>query len=93
MKYVSMHPVKYLRAHLVYESIRINLSPLLNSHIIILMILCASALGGLYSTLAPVKHIEPDATEHAYMNLFPHEMPNVVKNHCPDYHMWYHRSE
>ena len=47
------------------------------------MILCASALGGLYGTLAPVKHIEPDATEQAYMNLFPYEMPNVVTNPMP----------
>ncbi len=78
MKYVSMHPVEYLRAHLVFEKIRITILSLLTSPIIILIILIAIALGGLYSTLAQLDNIEPAATDHAYTNPYPYEMPNVV---------------
>ncbi len=78
MKYVSMHPVEYLRAHLVYENIRISLLSLLTSPIILPIILIAIVLGGLYNTLAQLDNIEPAATDHAYTNPYPYEMPNVV---------------
>ncbi len=78
MKYVSIHPIKYLRAHLVYEEIRINLLSLLTSPIIILLLLIAIALGGLYTTLAQLGNIAPIATDHAYTNSYPYEMPLIV---------------
>ncbi len=78
MKYVSIHPIKYLRAHLVYEKIRINLLSLLTSPIIILSLLIAIALGGLYTTLAQLDNIVPVATDNAYTNSYPYEMPHIV---------------
>ena len=78
MKYVSMHPVEYLRAHLVYEKIRISLLSLLTSPIIIPLLLIAIVLGGLYTTLVQLDNIIPVATDHSYINTYPYEMPNVV---------------
>ncbi len=78
MKYVSMHPVEYLRAHLVYEKIRISLLSLLTSLKIILFLLIAIALGGLYTTLAQLDNIVPVATDRAYINSYPYEMPLIV---------------
>jgi hypothetical protein len=77
MKSLSIHPIEYLRVHLVYEKIRISLLSLLASPII-LIILSAIALGCLYNNVAPVDHIDPGVTDHTYINPYPYEMPKVV---------------
>lgn len=78
MKYVSMHPVEYLRAHLVYEKIRITILSLLTSPIIILLLLITIALGGLYTTLTQLDNVEPETADHASMNPFPYELPDFA---------------
>jgi hypothetical protein len=78
MKHISIHPIEYLRAHLVYEKIRINLLSLITSPIIIPLLLIAIVLGGLYTTLAQLGNIAPVATDRAYTNSYPYEMPTIV---------------
>jgi flagellar basal body-associated protein FliL len=47
--------------------------------IIIIMVLFTLCLaGGMYNTLAQLDNVEPETADHAYMNPFPYEMPNVV---------------
>jgi hypothetical protein len=76
MKYVSIHPVEYLRAHLVYEEIKINLLPRLPT--IILIILFAIAFGGLYNTLAQLNNVGTVLVEEAYAAQFPEQLPEFV---------------
>ena len=78
MKYVSMHPIKYLRAHLVYEEIKITILSLLTSPKIIAIILFALVLGGLYNILAQLNNVGTVLVEEAYTAQLPKQLPELV---------------
>jgi hypothetical protein len=78
MKYVSTHPVEYLRAHLVYEQIRISILFLLTSPKILPIILIAIVLGGLYNILAQVNNVGTVSVEEAYTAQLPKQLPELV---------------
>jgi hypothetical protein len=78
MKYVSMHPVEYLRAHLVYERIKSTILSLLTSPVIILIILIAIVLGGLYNTLAQLNNAGKVTEEDVYAAQFPEQLPEIA---------------
>jgi len=78
MKYVSIHPVEYLRTHLVYEKIRITILSLLTSPIIIFLLLIAIALGSLYNTFAQLNNVGTVSVEEAYAAQFPVQLPELL---------------
>ena len=56
----------------------------------ILMVLIALSMvgGGLYNTLANLDAVEEKAIEHASLNPFTYEMPDIVMDPAPGYSLF-----
>ena len=57
--------------------------------LVILMALLSLGLmgGGLYTTLANLDTVEPDANEFAAMNPFPYELPDLVMDPATGFYL------